>query len=134
MSDNEPTHRPTVAVLGASRDRHKFGNQSVRTHVRHGYEVFPINPFADQIEGLRAYHSLAELPVETVDRVTVYLPPEIGLKLLDQIAAKRPREVWFNPGSESDALLARAEAIGLPVIAACSMLDLEASSSNRELE
>ena len=132
MCDNKPTHQPTVAVLGASRDRHKFGNQSVRAHVRHGYEVFPINPFADQIEGLRAYRSLAELPVGMVDRVTVYLPPEIGLELLDQIAAKRPREVWFNPGSESDELLARAEAIGLPVIAACSMLDLEASSSNRE--
>ena len=132
MSEDEKTHQPTVAVLGASRDPNKYGNQSVRAHVRHGYEVFPINPFADQIEGLPAYHSLEELPVGTVDRVTVYLPPEIGLELLDQIAAKRPREVWFNPGSESDELIARAEAIGLPVIAACRMLDLEASSWNRE--
>ena len=106
----------------------------VRAHVRHGYEVFPINPFADQIEGLRAYRSLAELPVGTVDRVTVYLPPEVGLELLDQIAAKRPREVWFNPGSESDELLTRAAELGLPVIAACSIVGLEASSSNRELE
>ena len=131
MSDDEPKHQPTVAVLGASRDRSKFGNQSVRAHLRHGYEVFPINPFADQVEGLRAYRSLAELPVETVDRVTVYVPSEIGLKLLDQIAAKRPLEVWFNPGSESEELLTRAAELGLPVIAACSILGLESTSSNR---
>jgi len=134
MSGDESIHRPTVAVLGASRDRHKFGNQSVRAHVRHGYDVFPINPFADQIEGLRAYRSLTELPVETVDRVTVYVPSEIGLELLDQIAAKRPREVWFNPGSESDELLIRATELGLPVIAACSILSLDAASSNQERE
>ena len=131
MLDDEPKNRPTVAVLGASRDRSNFGNQSVRAHVRHGYAVFPINPFADQIEGLQAYRSLAELPVETVDRVTVYVPSEIGLKLLDQIAAKRPREVWFNPGSESEELLTRAAELGLPVIAACSILGLESDSSNR---
>lgn len=128
MSDKASTHRPTVAVLGASRDRHKFGNQSVRAHVQYGYEVFPINPFADQIEGLRTYRSLAELPVDTVDRVTVYVPSEIGLELLEQIAAKQPREVWFNPGSESEALLTRAAELGLPVITACSIIGLAAET------
>ncbi len=114
----------TVAVLGASRDRRKFGNQSVRAHLRAGFEVFPINPQADEIEGLPAYRSLREVPDRPIDRVTVYVPPEIGLTLLPDIAACQPREVWFNPGSESDELLATAERLGLPVICACSIVDV----------
>lgn len=115
---------PTVAVLGASRDRHKYGNKSVRAHAEAGWQVFPINPQADEIEGYRAYHSLKDVPVRPLDRVSVYLPPAIGITLLDEIAACHPREVWLNPGSESDALLAVAEKLGLPVICACSIVDV----------
>lgn len=118
--------RPTVAVLGASRNPRKFGNQSVRAHVRAGYDVFPINPAADEIEGLHAYSSLREVPVRPLDRVTVYVPSEIGLALLDDIAACQPHEVWLNPGSESEELIAAAQQRGLNVICACSIVDAEA--------
>lgn len=118
---------PTVAVLGASRDRSKYGNKSVRAHARAGWQVFPINPNAEEIEGFRAYRSLKDLPVEGLDRVSVYLPPEIGVALLDEIAACHPREVWLNPGSESDELLALAKKMELPVICACSIVDVQSS-------
>jgi predicted CoA-binding protein len=119
--------RRTVAILGASRDRRKYGNKSVRAHVAQGYEVFPINPHADQIEGLPAYESLADVPADQLDRISVYVPPEVGITLLDQIAAKHPSEVWLNPGSESEELLAGAEKLGLNVIQACSIVDLGVS-------
>ncbi len=121
--------KPTVAILGASRDPRKFGYRSVVSHLRHGYEVYPINPHADEIAGVKAYPSLDQVPLSTIERISVYLPAETGLMLLDQIAAKHPREVWFNPGSESSELLERAESLGLPVIAACSLIDLESRSS-----
>lgn len=116
--------RPSVAILGASRDRRKYGNKSVRAHTAQGYEVFPINPHASEIEGLTAFPSLADLPVDRLDRVSVYLPPEIGITLLVKIAAKHPAEVWFNPGSDSSELLERARALGLNVISACSIVDI----------
>ena len=119
----------TVAILGASRDRRKYGNQSVRAHRRAGYEVFPINPHADEIEGLPAYRSLRDLPVDSLDRISVYLPADVGITLLEEIAACHPREVWLNPGSDSTALLNAAERLGLPVICACSIIDAESSSS-----
>ncbi len=119
----------TVAVLGASRDRNKFGNRSVRAHLRAGFEVFPINPHAIEVERLPAYSSLRDLPPGPIDRVTVYLSPEIGIKLLDEIAARNPREVWFNPGSESDELLEAAALLGLNTICACSIVDAEGSRS-----
>ena len=114
----------TVAVLGASRDRGKYGNKSVRAHARAGWQVFPINPRADEIEGLTAYRSLRDVPIRPLDRVSVYLPPEIGITLLDDIAACQPREVWLNPGSDSDELLLAAEKLALPVICACSIVDV----------
>lgn len=115
---------PAVAVLGASRDRSKYGNKSVRAHARAGWQVFPINPRADEIEGWRAYRSIRDVPVRPLDRVSVYVPPEIGITLLEDIAACQPREVWLNPGSESDELLAAAETLGVPVICACSIVDV----------
>lgn len=118
----------TVAILGASSDRSKFGNKSVRAHQKAGYRVFPVNPKESEIEGLTAYPSLAALP-EPVERVSVYLPPAIGLKVLPEIAKTGAREVWFNPGAADDALLAKAAELGVPAIDGCSIVDLGLSPS-----
>lgn len=115
--------KPTVAVIGASSDRTKFGNRSLRAHAACGYEVFPINPRGGEIEGHTAYGSIAEIPVERLDRVTLYVPPAVGERLLDDIAAKGCDELWLNPGSDSPELIARAESLGLNTIVACSLLD-----------
>ncbi len=119
--------KPTVAVLGASQNRQKYGNKSVRAHLDQGYDVYPINPKAEEIEGLKAYASLSDLPVESVDRVSVYLPPALGITLLEEIQALNPQEVWFNPGSESEEILTRANELGLKIIMACSIVELGVS-------
>lgn len=116
--------KPTVAVIGASKDRAKFGNKSVRAHARQGYEVFPIHPSEKTIEGFEAYSGIADVPVDRLDRVSVYVRPEIGITLLDAIREKQPREVWFNPGSESPELIDKATSLGLNVIQACSIVDV----------
>jgi uncharacterized protein len=119
--------KPTVAILGASQNRQKYGNKSVRAHLDQGYEVYPINPNADEVEGLKAYPTLTDLPVKTLDRVSVYLPPQVGIEVLEDIKQLSPKEVWFNPGSESDEILDKAQAMGLNVIMACSIVDLGVS-------
>jgi predicted CoA-binding protein len=116
----------TVAVVGASADRSKYGNKSIRAHARAGWTVFPINPKGGQIEGLRAYRALAEVPVP-IDRVTLYLPPAVGLAVLPEIAAAKPAEFFVNPGTESDELMQAAERLGLAPIQACSIVDVGAS-------
>jgi len=113
----------TVAVLGASKDRHKYGNKSVRAHLRAGYKVFPIHPKEAEIEGQPAYASLAHLP-EKPQRITIYLPPAVTRTLLAEIASAGAAEVFFNPGAADDALVAEARALGIPVIEACSIVDL----------
>jgi uncharacterized protein len=119
--------KPTVAILGASADPTKFGNKSVRAHLKQGYEVFPVNPKGGQIEGLTVYRSLAEVPGGRLTRISVYLPPAAGLALLPQIAERGCDELWLNPGAESAELVAAAEAAGLTPIVACSIVDLGVS-------
>jgi predicted CoA-binding protein len=114
---------PSVAVIGASGARHKYGNKAVRAYVRRGWTVYPVNPTEPTIEGLPAVRSVEALP-DGIDRFTVYVPPEIGLTLLDAIRAKHPKELFINPGAESDELLARAEALGLEPIQACSIVEI----------
>ena len=66
-----------VAVIGASSNRSKFGNRAVRAFVQQGYTVVPINPHAAEIEGLKAYASVLEVP-GPIDMATLYVPPEVG--------------------------------------------------------
>jgi len=120
--------QPTVAIIGASADRAKYSNQSLRAHVAAGYIVFPVNPKEQTIEGLKCWASVADIPAG-LDRVSLYVPPAVGAKLLDEIARKGCRELWVNPGAESDELQEKARALGLNAIYACSYMD--ASGRNR---
>ena len=116
----------TVAVVGASADRSKFSNKSVRAHVAKGWEVFPVNPKGGEIEGLKVFTSLRDIPVK-LNRVTLYLPPSVGIQALPEIASIKPDEFFVNPGAESDELIEEAERLGLNPLRACSIVDLGVS-------
>lgn len=113
----------TVAVVGASTNRAKFGNKAVRAYKEQGWTVYPITTSADQVEGLRAYRSIREVP-GAVDRVTMYLPPQAALTVLPEIAEKRPGELYLNPGADDPQVVQRARQLGLEPIQACSILEL----------
>lgn len=119
--------KPAVAVLGASADRSKYGNKAVRAHLQQGYDVYPVNPKGGEIEGLKVYKTLAEVPVERLHRISIYLPPKVVVGMLDEIAAKGCDELWLNPGSESEEAIAKAHALGLEPIQACSIVSLGVS-------
>ena len=71
----------------------------------------------------------ALLFADPIDLATIYVPPAIAETLVEGIAAKGIAEVWFNPGSETAALLARARAAGIDPIAACSIIGIGLSPS-----
>jgi uncharacterized protein len=118
----------TVAIIGASSDPRKFGNKAVRAFRQQGYTVYPVNPNETEIEGVPCVPSIAEVPVRP-QMVSVYVPPPVLLKLLPDIAAKGCAELWLNPGTESDAVLAEAERLGLNVVQACSIVAVGVSPS-----
>ena len=122
--------KPAVAIVGASANRDKFGNKSVRAHVHCGYEVFPVNPKGGEIEGLTAYCSILDIPMAKIARFSLYVPPAIGEALLDEIRQKACQELWLNPGSGSPELLKKAHQLGLNVIEGCSIVDLGVSPAD----
>ncbi len=111
----------TVAIIGASNDRNKFGNKAVRAFVRQGWSVYPVNPKEAQIEGLPVFKNIRDVPVRP-DRVSIYVPPKVLLTMLPDIQARGCRELWLNPGTESDDVVATAEKLGLKVMQACSIV------------
>jgi predicted CoA-binding protein len=119
----------TVAIIGASNDRRKYGNKAVRAHLQQGYTVYPVNPRETTIEGLQCYPSISDVPVRP-QRVSVYVPPPVLLKILPEIAAKGCDELWLNPGTESPEVLAEAARLGLNVVQACSILGVGVSPEN----
>jgi len=118
--------KQTVAVIGASNDRNKFSNKAVRAYAAQGWDVYPVNPKGGEIEGLKAYASVEDIPVK-IDRVTMYLPPPLGIKALPAIASVNPAEFFVNPGAESEELVTEAESLSLDPILACSIVDLGVS-------
>jgi uncharacterized protein len=113
----------TVAVIGASSDRRKFGNIAFRAFQAEGYKVIPINPNEASVEGVSTYPSVMAVP-GPIDMATVYVPPEIGITLLEGFEHKQIAEIWINPGAESDALIAEARRRKLNVIEACSIIGM----------
>jgi predicted CoA-binding protein len=111
----------TIAILGASNDRTKFGNKAVRAFLQQGYTVYPVNPKESQVEGLPAFKSILDVPGRP-QMISVYLPPPVLLKVLPDIAAKGCDELWLNPGTESAEVLAEAGRLKLNVIQACSIV------------
>ena len=114
---------PSVAVIGASSVRQKYGNRAVRAYLRQGWTVYPVNPNEPQVEGLATFARITDIP-GPVDRASLYVPPAVGETLLEGIRAKGVKELWVNPGAESDRLIAEAERLGLEPIQACSIIDI----------
>src|SRR5687767_1613331 len=98
------------AVAGASTDRAKFGNKALRTYLQHHMPVFVLHPTETTIEGQRCYRTLRDLP-QVPHGLSIITPPRITERLVEEAAAAGVQRLWLQPGAESAAVLARAQAL-----------------------
>jgi uncharacterized protein len=119
----------TVAIIGASTNRRKFGNKAVRAFRTRGYTVIPINPHETRVEGEPAFPSVLDYPGD-IDEATLYVTPDVGLTVIEQIAKKGIKAVWLNPGADDGRIAARAEQLGVTPISRCSIAAIGESPGN----
>ena len=118
----------TVAVIGASSDRRKFGNKALRAFQQNGYRVLAINPNETEVEGHRTFASVLDVP-DAIDMATVYVPADVGVRIMDDLAKKKVPQIWLNPGADEPQVVARARELGLKVTTACSIIAIGDSPS-----
>ncbi len=111
----------TVAIIGASSNRQKFGNKALRAFARQGYTVIPINPAESEVEGHRAYPSVLDVP-GAIDMATIYVPAPIGVRVMDDLVKKGIPEVWLNPGADDRQVVDKARSLGLKTVQHCSII------------
>ncbi|AEH51285.1 CoA-binding protein [Pseudothermotoga thermarum] len=95
-----PKEFKKIAVIGASRNREKYGNKIVRDLASKGFEVYPVNAYADEIEGMKCFKSLEELPKE-VELLVFVIPPDQGFQEVQKAVELGFRRFWFQPGAGS---------------------------------
>jgi predicted CoA-binding protein len=96
----EFVQQKTLAVVGVSRNKDKFGNAIYRDLKKAGYRVFAINPNADMLEGDRCYAGLGALP-EKPGGVVITLPPVKTIPVIEEAARQGIRYIWLQQGADS---------------------------------
>ncbi len=94
----------TYAVVGASNDSSKYGNKVFLDLLEGGYRVIPINPKEAKIAGEKVYRTLSDFE-GVIDVVIFVVPPAVTEKVLAEVLSLEIKNVWMQPGSESDEAL-----------------------------
>ena len=111
------------AVVGATTDTKKYGNEIFRNLISRGYEVYPVNPRLKELEGTKCYPSLSDIPVR-VDVVDFVVPPTVTEEILKECKELELDRIWLQPGSESQAAVAFCDENNLKVVhGVCVMLN-----------
>lgn len=112
----------TVAVVGATDDSSKYGSVIYRDLKRKGFEVYPVNPGRETVDGDTAYDSLESLPV-TPTIVNIVVPPQATLKVIQKAKEMGLNNVWVQPGAESPEVMTYLNEHGFSYLAnACIMV------------
>jgi len=110
------------AVVGATDNSQKYGNQIVKNLKGRGYEVYPVNPGLKKVEGLVCYSNLADIPAK-VDVVDFVVPPRVTEEILKQCKELGLDRIWLQPGSESEAAMAFCRENNMKVVhSVCVMM------------
>ena len=111
------------ALVGATDNREKYGNQIFKNLKGRGYEVYPVNPRLEELEGVKCYASLDDIPVK-VDVVDFVVPPAVTEAILKDCKRLGLDRIWLQPGSENEAAIAYCHENNLNVVHdVCVMLN-----------
>ncbi|MDD3262720.1 MAG: CoA-binding protein [Candidatus Absconditabacteria bacterium] len=103
------------ALVGASTNPEKFGNKILKDLIEGGYKVIPVNPNEKEIFGIKSYCSLSQIPF-SIDVVICVVPSVVTEKIIDEIILLGIKNVWMQPGSESDVAIQKCLHNGINIV------------------
>ena len=123
----------TLAVVGVSHDKNKFGNYLYRELRKAGYKVYAVNPKLDMAEGDRCFAGLGALPTQP-DGVVMVVQPQVTLQILDDMAKLGIHQAWLQQGADSAEGEEKAQALGIDLVSGeCLLLFMEPVESIHRL-
>jgi len=115
-------HEKEIAVAGVSCVETKYGYKIFKELVKHDFKVFGINPSGGELFGKKIYRNLREME-RVPDLIITVVPPHITESIIEDCRKLGVKEIWMQPGSESDAAIKKARQYGLMVNAhACFLV------------
>jgi len=121
------------AVVGASPKKEKYGYKVFKTLVGRGLTVYPVHVAAKEIDGFKVYPNITSLP-EVPEAVVLIIPPDKTLPVLEDMLRLNIRNVWFQPGSESEEAVDFCKKNNINYVAkACIMIDVSPESFRFEV-
>jgi len=111
-----------IAVMGVSQKKEKYGFRIFKDLVDAGFDVEGVNPADGEIAGRKIYRNLKELE-ETPDLVITVVPPQVTERIVEECKQMGIKEIWMQPGSESETAVKKARDYGISVVYnACFMV------------
>jgi len=113
----------TIAIVGASNNKEKYGHQVLENLHNAGFKVIPINPKEKEILNLKVFSNLSSVK-DKIDSVVFVTKPEVTLKVLEEVKELGIKDVWMQPGAESGEAIEYCSKNGLHCINnACIMME-----------
>src|ERR1041384_6908903 len=112
-----------VAVVGASNKPDRYSYQAVMLLKEKGHAVYPVHQRIKEIDGMKVYPSIKDI-ANAMDTVSMYVRADVSSAIADDILAKKPRRIIFNPGAENPQLEVQARAQGIATLNACTLVML----------
>jgi uncharacterized protein len=115
-------HDKLIAVVGVSSREDKIGYKIFKDLLSHGFQVKPVNPRGGEVLGQKVYKDLRDME-QVPDLVITVVVPEVTEKVVDICKSMGIRQIWMQPGSESEAAIKKARSYGIEVTSnACFMV------------
>jgi len=116
-----PKEYKLIAVVGVSDDASKYGHKIFRDLLNAGFPVKGVHPKGGFVLGQNLYRSLSEMETRPELVITV-VPPAVTEQVVEECNHLGIKNVWMQPGSESEAALEKAKAYGIKTVMACFMV------------
>ncbi|SHJ37634.1 hypothetical protein SAMN02745751_02425 [Dethiosulfatibacter aminovorans DSM 17477] len=112
------------AVVGATQKKDKFGYKMFKSLLDNGNIVYPVTPKYDEIDGIKAYKSIKDIP-DRIDVVGFIVNPEAGLKLIQDVIDLGIQNIWMQPGTRDPRIIDIAMDNDINIVFSCVMVELD---------